>query len=164
MLDSVNETLTGRIEFDPVTGLRRNFSATVVELHQSANHANSILEVMRTRLMPFIEWSRSLSNGSTLLGHNWVSLRIGLMWDYRLIAVSEVYGIDRHWRQFRRRDSCDPNDTSTRWLRYWWVIVNWSEITVYLSGETIRNAEEGNGEQNSRREWSIRRILYRSIE
>ncbi|GMR42655.1 hypothetical protein PMAYCL1PPCAC_12850, partial [Pristionchus mayeri] len=44
VLDTINDTLTGRIEFDPVTGLRRNFSATVVELHQSATHANSVVE------------------------------------------------------------------------------------------------------------------------
>ncbi|GMT20549.1 hypothetical protein PFISCL1PPCAC_11846, partial [Pristionchus fissidentatus] len=53
ILDSGNDTLTGRIEFDPATGLRRNFSATVVELHQSATSANSVIESFKWQHTPW---------------------------------------------------------------------------------------------------------------
>lgn len=38
-------TLTGRIQFDPHTGWRTNFSATVVEIKPGVNSLNSIKEV-----------------------------------------------------------------------------------------------------------------------
>ncbi|CAJ0578480.1 unnamed protein product, partial [Mesorhabditis spiculigera] len=44
VLDERNGTLTGRIEFDPETGLRKNFSATVIEIRPGVNSLTSIKE------------------------------------------------------------------------------------------------------------------------
>ncbi|CAJ0941733.1 unnamed protein product, partial [Mesorhabditis belari] len=43
-LDERNGTLTGRIQFDPQTGLRKNFSATVIEIRPGINSLTSIRE------------------------------------------------------------------------------------------------------------------------
>ncbi|RCN33140.1 Ligand-gated ion channel [Ancylostoma caninum] len=57
VLTQEDGTLTGRIQFDPHTGWRTNYSATVIEIKPGVNSLNSIKEVWRrieiTRIMCF---------------------------------------------------------------------------------------------------------------
>ncbi|KAJ1358700.1 Glutathione reductase (GR) (GRase) [Parelaphostrongylus tenuis] len=50
----MTETLTGQIQFDPLTGFRTNFSATVIEIRPGVNSLTSIKEVK-----PFVMLRRS---------------------------------------------------------------------------------------------------------